>query len=242
MNLHKLVVTSLILITFSGCAGTLPPPQLLDQRNAGIGIYIENRAPIGLFTNQPKIVYFIRLDGSDSTSLIKNSLIPSNYLKDEYTYLLNVPPGRYAAVLSSRSQFTQGGHYSFNTYFSSELIKLTEIVVKSREITFMGRFLIDQSVGLKGADNVQLHYYRLHAPGHENRSVVGALFNPSGGAHYKGDLLEAHQSNEDRAEFVKKAKEHFKESDWFDLLHSDPGSFEEPTHRLGAGSRHPAGP
>lgn len=34
-----------------------------------------------------------------------------------------------------------------------------------------------------------------------------------------GGLLESHQSDEDRVEFVEKAKGHFKDSGWYDLLH-----------------------
>lgn len=216
----KLVAIGLLSIVFSGCAGILPPPQPLDHRSAGIAIHITEVPPAGLwFKRIPGRIHFIRLDDIDSTSFIKNSVISSNYSRDGYIYLLNVPPGRYAAVASLSYVSTTKYNYTYSTYYSGELAKLTEIEVQSGEIAFMGRFLVNTPLGLKGADDVQVHYFRLMAPGAENRNEVLSLLFPPGDFHYKGDLLEAHQSDEGRAEFAKKAKVHFKDSGWYDLLH-----------------------
>lgn len=196
MIIKRLVAIILLSIVFSSCAGTLPPPQPIDHRIAGIAIHITESPPAGIwFKRIPGRIYFIRLEDGASDSYIKHSVIASNYSKDGYIYLLNVPPGRYAAVASYTRVPTTDYNYNYSTYYSRELVKLTEIEVKSGEIAFMGRFLINQAMtnslaatlvpveGLQGAEDVQLHYFRLISPGAENRDLLTGLIFPPGDFH-----------------------------------------------------------
>ena len=190
---------------------------------------MKTRAPVKLFTHRPDRVYFVRLYGDNESSFIRDTVIPSNFAKGGYTYLLNVPPGRYVAVAAYRSQSHQLNNppppssnsavtlwflTEYGTYFSEKIVKLTEVTVKSGSIAFMGEFVVDQSYGLGHGDEIQLHYYGLLAPEDKSRS---SCFNfLIGRNHYKGSLHRVCQDEKACDQFLAKAKEHLKETGWSD--------------------------
>ena len=229
-RIAKALLIALVVTSLPACE-SLPAPAPMDETSSGIGIRVKTRAPIKLFSNKPDRVFFIRLPEGGRSPYTTDQLIASNYLKGEYVYLLNVPPGRYAAVATSRTQSgspfappTEGGvsvtlsvgRTNYTTFFSEELIKQTEVTVGPASIAFAGEFVIDTTVGLKGAEDVQLHYFRLLAPGAENRSGLAAIF--SGDYHYRGSLHDVRKDQEATQRFLKKTREYLGEAGWCRML------------------------
>ncbi len=224
----KRVLSAIVAIAvLSACAGPLLAPTPQDGASAGIGVLVKTRAPIKLFSAKVDSVMFVRLEGSDSSQYISTQPIASNYNKDGYIYLLNAPPGRYAAVATFRSQASpppapaggsgvtvtvNPGDTDYATYFSRDLVKATEVTVAPGKIVFMGEFIVDTSTNFEDADDLQLHYLRLISPSVEDRSNFLGLF--SGDYHYTGTLHELNQDEEASERFLATTRENLGEAGW----------------------------
>ena len=101
-------------------------------------------------------------------------------------------------------------HYA--TYFSEELIRKTLTTVKTGEIAFMGGFVVDTNLSFEEADDVQMHYYRLLAPGDEDRGFLSMAF--SGDYHYRGSLKAARQDESAREAFLESGRGKLVEAGW----------------------------
>ena len=212
--MHKAATIFVVFVIF-GLFGCAHPPDLLDTEMGGIAICVKTRVPIKIFTVKPDRVYFARLYEDNESSFIRHTVIPSNFARGGYFYLLNVPPGRYAAVATFRSQsrlLNSSSPSSSNltisipiedrTYFSKEIVKLTEVTVKAGAIAFMGEFIVDQSHGLGDADEVQLHYHRLLVPEHER---IGSFWRFIAGMYdYEGSLHRRVRMRKHTTNFWKK--------------------------------------
>ena len=223
----KICVVALTTFALVGCA-TIPPPKPQDPQSAAIGISVKLRAPIRIFSNNADMVYFIKID-EEGDLYNQERFIRSNYLKGGQVYFLNVEPGRYAAVacyqvksVPKMNPYT--GHMSgtteseYTTFFPEELIKLTEVLVEAGTIQFMGTYVVDQNLGFQEADNAQLHYFQLIAPGAYFEPVTTMLLSMITGHGkycYAGSLHEEHCDKQDEIEFLTNALKHFKNSDWF---------------------------
>ena len=224
LNMQRLLA-SLVLITIvlGGCATPQPIPELSQPQSSGLGIDVTLSAPIGLFKARPDQVYFAKIDGEDG--LLQQQIIRSNYSKDGRAYLLNVRPGTYAAIgaFFSRAGIPAGppspgfsvsvatGRSGYTTYFSTELVERTKVIVRENDFVFMGSYMVDQSVGLEGADGVQTHYKNVIAPGAATGTFLMGL---SGDVHYRGALLEHKNDEQTRNEFFRNAKEDLAGSAW----------------------------
>lgn len=224
----KKVCAILSVLLISGCA-SMPVPRMEDPQTSVIGIQIETQAPVGIFSNKPDRVFFVRIDGE--SDITQSQVIPSNFAKDGRIYLLNAKPGKYAAVAAFRSQagspfgsappqpgvsFSVSiGKTGYTTYFSKELIEATKVDVAKGEIAFMGSYVVKQSVGLKDAEPIQNHYAKLLAPG-SSKSGFGHLL--SGDYHYRGVVNEAKRDSDARTEFLRKAKDDLAEGGWGQLI------------------------
>jgi hypothetical protein len=172
---------------------------------------------------------FVRLEGNDRSQYISTQPIASNYNKDGYIYLLNAPPGRYAAVATYRSQAgapsaptgTDGGGVTvtfnpgdtdYTTYFSRDLVTATEVTVEPGRIVFMGEFIVDMSTSFKDTDDVQRHYFRLISPGVEDRNEFLGLM--SGDYHYTGTLHELTQDEDAHKRFLTATRKNLGEAGW----------------------------
>ncbi len=215
------------VLLVAGCA-PMPVPKMDDPQTSVVGIQVETQAPVGIFSNKPDRIFFVRIDGAGD--LTQNQVIPSNFAKDGRIYLLNAKPGKYAAVAAFRSQAgspfapapqpgvsvsVSVGKTGYTTYFSKELIEATKIDVGRGEFAFMGSYVVKQSVGLIDAEPVQNHYAELLAPG-SSKSGFGHLL--SGDYHYRGAVNEAKRDSDARAEFLRKAKEDLAESGWGQII------------------------
>ena len=215
MSHMKIVFPGVVLLLLSGC-GSLRPPEPLDSNSSLIGIAVKNRGLIKLFSNTPDRVYFVRLeDGSDPYTATR--LLPSNYAKGRYIYLLNAEPGRYVAVASLLVQRTPTAPTTrYTVYFSEDLIKVTEVTVGPASINFMGEYVVDMATGMKDADNAQLHYYRLIEPGAEKAGGLLTLF--SGEYSYRGSLHGVKREPESEAKFLDAVEKRLGDTGWSDII------------------------
>ena len=223
------VATIFVASVIFGMLGCAHPPEHLVAEMGGIAICVKTRVPFRVLTVKPDRVYFVQLYEDNDTSFIQHAIIPSNFAKGGYFYLLNVPPGRYAAVATFRSQSRLLNNPSASssnltisiptedrTYFSKEIVKLTEVTVKAGTIAFMGEFIVDQSYGLGDADEVQLHYNRLLVPEHER---IGSFWRFIAGLYdYEGSLHRACQNEKAYEQFLEKARDHLAETAWSEAL------------------------
>jgi hypothetical protein len=95
------VLPFLLMPLLLSCSATVPPPAPVDAESSAIGMALKIReGPLRLTAKTPEVVLFVRLEESEDLENLKSKdeLIPSNYVRDEYAYLLNVEAGRYLAV------------------------------------------------------------------------------------------------------------------------------------------------
>lgn len=103
------------------------------------------------------------------------------------------------------------GRRGYTTYFPKELVEQSKVIVRENDLIFMGSYVVDTSVGLDGADDVQTHYKNVIAPG-EATSVLAMAFG--GSVHWRGTLRERKIDDQTRNEFLQKAKEDLAGSGW----------------------------
>jgi len=230
---------SLVLVTcaLAACSSTSHMPAPASPEASGVAIYVKIRAPVRIVTKKAEQVLFVRLAGPDS-SVVEGEPIPSNCLQDGYAILLNAPPGTYVAVagfdemepvpnappdpsfggtvaLSGHSSVSvsyspfRPGPTNYTTYFSEDMIRQTAVTVSAGQVAFMGDFVVDQSVGLKGADPTQQHFAK-QLGGDE--SMVSDIFEKS--YHYRGELHDVARSAATEADFRKAVSGKLVEVGW----------------------------
>jgi hypothetical protein len=215
-----------IALILGGCATTQPIPELSQPQSSGLGIEVTLKGLLGI-SAKPDQVYFAKVDGEDG--FLQQQIIRSNYSKDGRAYLLNARPGTYAAVavFFARAGAPAGppsrgfsisvgtGRSGYTTYLSKENVEGTKVTVRENDFVFMGSYVVDQSVGLEGADGVQVHYKNVIAPGASTNILLMGL---SGDVHYRGTLIERKNDEMSRNEFLLRAKEDLAGSAWAERL------------------------
>ena len=209
-NLKQLLAAIIAVVTLlSGCATTQPIPGMSNPQSSAIAIDLTLNAPIGVFSNKPAQVYFAKIDNQDG--LLQQQVIRSNFVKDGRAYLLNARPGTYVVVGDFFLPPMQVSKGTYTTYFSKELVEQTKVTVQENDFIFIGSYVVDDSVGLDGADEVQIHYKNILAPA-ETTGLLGMSF--SGAVHYRGTLRERKVDEQTRTEFFQKAKDDLAGSGW----------------------------
>jgi hypothetical protein len=203
-----------VVLGLVSCA-TAPAPRPLSPESAAIGISVK------IWQIGPDLsaqqVYLIKLNEGEGL-YTQGNFIRSNYVKGGQAYFLNLKPGRYAAVGSHTSVpapfLGSGRTYEYKAFFSKELIKHTEVTVAPSTLAFMGKYVVKQSLSFEDADEVQLHYLHLIAPG----ALTGwsRIFTTK--QSYRGLLLEEHRDKQDEIDFLTNAQKHFKDSDWINII------------------------
>ncbi len=161
-----------------GCATILNVPTASDSASSALCISLwEHSGPHRVDPPKFNSVLFIKLPDSVNTYKVEEGFWSNFRWMNQY-YLLDPSPGRYAVAVGSISiksprqtvaiagpvSIDAEGTGAWTTYFPLELIKLTEVVVDSGEMAFMGDYRIKTSRGVKNADEVQQHYHKLIAP------------------------------------------------------------------------------
>ena len=225
---------------FCSCAATLPPEKPMSPEKSAIGLSLKVRAPVKVFTNKADAVYFVKLDEEKSIDA-QNKIFHSNYVKGDQIYLLNAEPGKYVAVASYYKKnvpaFSAGPpqsgvsisinpppENSFVTFFSEETITATEIVVPPGTVTFMGDLVVDNALGMKEADNSQVHFANLLYPGAKTGFLTMAF---SGKNYYRGSLNDLEKDTENEAEFLEDALIHLSGTEWTKIVRMRIDELEE---------------
>ncbi len=210
-------------MALGGCAAPLPIADPREPHGSALAIRLALKAPIGVFSNSPRQVYFARIDGAGG--VLQQSIVRSNLVRGDRAYLLNAEPGTWVAVAAffSRGPIPAAppaggvsisasvGRTGYTTYFSEELLERTKVSLGDGALVCMGAFVVDQAVGLAGADAVQLHYQNVIAPG----ATTGGLMHLLGGDyHYRGTLLEGSADDSARDEFLRDARSDLAGTRW----------------------------
>ena len=177
-----------------------PPPP--DAERGAIAVELRGRFPLG--QKAPAVqVHFVRL-GEDVDMLAAESVVPSNFYEKKQVYLLNARPGRYVAVAAQlRQPFGTAGDYE--ALFDHAMIPQTEVEVTAGQMTFLGDLLVDLKVKMTGADDAQLHYFRLIAPGAAGKGSFGRALSAE--YMYRGELVALDRAAATEAAFWKAARD-----------------------------------
>lgn len=205
--------SALVVFAAIGLCGCATVPRPSDAQRAGIGISVTIRAPIAIFTRSAARIYFVRVEGGTDPYLQENLLV-SNYAQGGYVYLLDISPGRYAAVAAWFAASAPGQSGESVTVFARDVIKLTDTTVAPGSVRFMGEYVLDTAGGLKGADDAQLHYLSLFEPGTRTMSPIMR----SGKYYYAGSLRGSKRDPDSQRRFLGKALEHLESSGWTDAI------------------------
>ena len=194
-----------------GCA-TLPPPKPLDPQRAIIGIAVKTRAPLRIVVDKADQVYFIKIHEAGDL-YTRESFIRSTFGKDGQVYFLNAKPGRYAAVACYKRKPLI--NFQALSFFSKELIRLTEVTVDPGTIVFAGEYVVDQAMGVIEGDDAQVHYAQLSAPGLDlKRRFIG----PFGEYYYSCALHKECRDKQAEIRFMTNALEHLKDTGWTNII------------------------
>ena len=204
MNILRIFMISALLLTLTSCATNKVPVN--DSKTPSVaGVHIQIKAPVGIFSNDADAVFFVRLDSDGEPS--KDSFIRSSFSNDGRVYLLNALPGEYAIV---GTFFYNYGR--FTSYLSKGSIEKSKFKVREGGFTFIGDLVIDTSVGLDGADTMQIIYSNLISPGGAGAGYL------SGDHHYKGEIIEFNNNIALKNQFIEKAKKDLGGGGWDSIL------------------------
>lgn len=203
--MKKYAIALIIPAILVGCGlpKSLRTPDKIDSSVLAISI---KTITLKIFKNRQDTVYFVKLDDKDE-NLFGVKLIPSNYTRGDYAYLVNAEPGRYAAVAS----FFQQTDNSYNSFFDLTTIQNTITVVGPGQIAYMGSITVDNQLKNiynnveQNGDKAQLHYYTL---------LKSFIY----GTHYCGSLNKADRSEQPEKEFLIKTRDYFKDTDWLKMI------------------------
>lgn len=203
MKKYALAIILCAIILGCGLPKSLRTPDKIDSSVLAVSI---KTITLKVFKNRQDTVYFVKLD-DEVESLLGVKLIPSNYTRGEYAFLVNAEPGRYAAVAS----FFQQTDNTYNSFFDLNTIQNTVTVVGPGQIAYMGSITVDNHLKNiynnieKNGDKAQLHYYNL---------LKSFIY----GTHYCGSLNKIDRSKQLEKDFLKTTIDYFKDSDWLKMI------------------------
>jgi hypothetical protein len=223
------LLVTLIAAGGFGCGGPkIPEPP--SPMTSAIGVSVKIRLGVRLFTYRPDVVYFVRLDDTSDgpEAYVGADLKPSNYEKDGQVYLLNVVPGRYAAVGTFKKRgawWHYSGESRSTVLFSADLRRSTEVTVESGQFVFMGDFVVDETRGKDEADQVAMHLLRLIAE-REKRGWLPRVLSHD--MVLRGALYEVHRERETELEFLGKAERSLGKRGWSNVIRRRLESLQSP--------------
>ena len=203
--MKRCIIALVIPALLIGCGlpKNLRTPDKLDSCVLGVSI---KTITLKIFKNRQDTVYFVKLAETDE-GLLATKIIPSNYSRGDYVYLINAEPGKYIAIAS----FFQQSDNTYNSFFDLNTIQNTMTVVRPGQIAYMGDITVENHLKNiynnieKNGDKAQLHYFNLL------KSFIYGTF-------YCGSLTSVERSKQLEKDFLFKTKEYFKDSDWLKLI------------------------
>jgi len=191
------------LALLAACGSTPAPSPESDDRGA-IAIAVRTRYPADAGWGQPKIVYFVRLEAEGDPSFAPE-VLKSNHYAGGLAYLVNVPPGFYAAVASTEDR----DGLERTTYFPAAMIKESLTKVDAGQVVLLGSFEVQQGRLGTTTDAAQNHYRPLVEPDRSKANVITRLF-----AQNRYFIGREHRAIDDRARRKEQARRHLAESGW----------------------------
>jgi hypothetical protein len=212
--MKRYIIALVIPALLIGCGlpKSLRTPEKIDSSVLAVSI---KTVTLKIFKNRQDTVYFVKLADKDE-GLLAAKIIPSNYSRGDYAYLINAEPGKYIAIAS----FFQQSDNTYNSFFDLNTIQNTVTVVGPGQIAYMGSITVENQLKNiynnieKNGDKAQLHYYNL---------LKSFIY----GTHYCGSLISAERNKELEKEFLFKTKEYFKDSDWLKMINAGLEAIEK---------------
>lgn len=204
MNMFRTLMMSVLCLTLISCATSKVPVNDRDLPTAA-GVSVKLKAPVGMFSNDADAVFIVQIDSNGEPNT--GNFFRSSFSRDGRVYLLNALPGEYAIV---GTYFYNYG--SFTSYLSKDSIEKTRFTVREGDFTFIGNLVIDTSLGLDGADKMQILYSNLISPGGAGAGYL------SGDHHYKAEIIEFNNNIELKKDFIENAKKDLKGGGWDSIL------------------------
>ena len=203
--MKRYIIALVIPALLIGCGlpKNLRTPDKIDSSVLGVSI---KTITLKIFKNRQDTVYFVKLADTDE-GLLATKVIPSNYSRGDYVYLINAEPGKYIAIAS----FFQQSDNTYNSFFDLNTIQNTMTVVGPGQIVYMGDITVENHLKNiynnieQNGDKAQLHYYNL---------LKSFMY----GTYYCGSLTSAERPRQLEKKFLYKSKEYFKDSDWLKMI------------------------
>jgi len=174
MKKYILSIFALSIILFIiGCASM--PPAPLDKESCAVTMNVGVSLNMGIVPWEwfrTEKIFFIKLEEDNSimrkeileTNLFRRHWFPVNYQR---IYLINIPPGRYAAIGAYGSlvgQFKNNERRGALVLFPESMIKSTIIDIKPGHFVYMGEYKLENAHlfgTMDKADDIQKYYSRL---------------------------------------------------------------------------------
>jgi hypothetical protein len=208
-------------------AGEASPPV---AEQAGLGIVVEIQPMMGR-AYSAESVYFARID--DGGQLDLSTLYTSNFRSGERVYLLNVAPGRYAALAAVFRVGFIGQASTYVTYFPGSVIEKSTVEGAQRRVSYAGRFVLGTGVGVCAdkADPEQARAAEAISPGPAKCGLTGMVLHEItskpvviiGGSafalgpstyHYRGIERTTPNEASDRREFFTGVRQDLGRAGW----------------------------
>jgi hypothetical protein len=217
-----------VALACSAAAAMEASPPVAAQ--AGLGIVVEIQPMVGR-AYSAESVFFARIDEGGRLDL--STLYASNFRRGDRVYLLNIPPGRYAALAAVFRVGFIGPASTYVTYFPGPVIEKSTVEGVERQVSYAGRYVLGTGVGVCGdkADPLQARAAEAISPGPAKCGLAGMVLHEIaskpvviiGGSafalgpstyHYRG--IERTSSNEagDRRDFFNSAQQELGFAGW----------------------------
>jgi hypothetical protein len=191
------------LVLAASCSSTPAPSPESDER-AAVAIAVRTSFPGDAQWGRPKTVYFVRLE-EDGDPTFAPEVLRSNHYSDGLAYLVNAPPGYYAAVASTEERDGR----ERTTYFPAAMIQESLTRADAGQVVLLGSFELQQGKIGTTADKAQKHFRPLVEPDRTKANLFTKVFAQNRyfiGREYKG--------LSDRARREQQARGHLAESGW----------------------------
>jgi hypothetical protein len=198
------VRAALLGLALLAACGTTPAPSPEADDRAAVAISVRTRFPGDAQWGRPKIVYFVRLEAEGDPSHAPE-VLKSNHHFDGITYLVNAPPGYYAAVASTEHRDGR----ERTTYFPATMIRESLTRADAGEVVLLGSFELHQGKLGTTADQAQQHYRPLVEPDRSQKNVITRVF-----AQNRYFIGRQYLALQDRPQREQQARGHLAESGW----------------------------
>lgn len=224
------VVLGAICVALSCTAATAVEASPPVAAQAGLGIAVEIQPMVGR-AYSAESVYFARID--EGRQLDLSTLYVSNFRRGERVYLLNVPPGRYAALAAVFRVGFIGPASTYVTYFPGPVIEKSTVEGVDRQVSYAGRYVLGTGLGVCSdkADPLQARAAEAISPGPAKCGLVGMVLHEItskpvviiGGSafalgpstyHYRGIERTPSSDTDDRGAFFTSAHQDLGSAGW----------------------------